>query len=92
MALNTKENSRTTREMVCVWLVLLITGYGFMLTMFLVIATTGRGVYAYPDGRTYTGEYKDERPHGRGTETAADGSILYDGYWTLGEFVGKSES
>jgi hypothetical protein len=46
-------------------------------------------MYYYPDGRRYNGEYKDDRPHGQGTETAADGAILYDGQWRVGEFIGK---
>jgi hypothetical protein len=48
----------------------------------------GHGVYHYPDGRCYSGEYKDDRPNGKGIQTASDGTILYDGQWTMGEFIG----
>jgi hypothetical protein len=47
----------------------------------------GAGVYTYPDGRIYTGEYKDERPHGSGTEMSPDGSIIFTGEWSMGEFL-----
>ena len=50
---------------------------------------TGQGRYQYPDGRTFVGEYHEDRPHGYGVMTAADGTtILYDGMWQLGEFIG----
>ena len=49
---------------------------------------TGRGVYHYPDGRVYNGQYKDDRPHGRGKQTDAHGAILYNGQWSMGEFIG----
>jgi hypothetical protein len=48
----------------------------------------GHGVYHYPDGRCYSGEYKDDRPNGKGIQTGSDGTILYDGQWTMGEFIG----
>jgi hypothetical protein len=46
----------------------------------------GPGIYHYPDGRCYTGEYRDDRPHGQGIQTGSDGATLYDGQWTMGEF------
>lgn len=49
---------------------------------------TGKGTYHYPDGRFYTGEYLDDRPHGQGTERSSVGEVLYDGQWALGEFIG----
>ena len=52
----------------------------------------GEGVYHYPDGRCYRGEYLDDRPDGLGTEIAADGTILYDGHWSAGEFVDDAEN
>jgi hypothetical protein len=51
----------------------------------------GTGVYTYADGRCYTGSYKDDRPHGYGKMTSSDGTVLYDGMWQLGEFVGANE-
>jgi len=47
----------------------------------------GRGAYNYPDGRRYEGEYQADRPHGIGRQIAADGSVLYDGQWNMGEFI-----
>ena len=47
----------------------------------------GMGEYLYPDGRRYTGEYKDDRIHGQGIQTASDGQVLYEGKWTMGEFI-----
>jgi len=47
--------------------------------------------YHYPDGRIYSGAYKDDRPNGHGTQTNADGTILYDGDWGMGEFIGGSQ-
>jgi len=47
----------------------------------------GLGEYLYPDGRRYTGEYKDDRLHGQGVQTSSDGTVLYEGQWTMGEFI-----
>jgi hypothetical protein len=49
----------------------------------------GEGRYCYADGRCYTGTYKDDRPHGYGIMKAEDGTIIYDGFWQLGEFIGN---
>jgi hypothetical protein len=51
----------------------------------------GTGVYTYADGRCYAGSYKDDRPHGYGKMTSSDGTVLYDGMWQLGEFIGTSD-
>jgi hypothetical protein len=48
----------------------------------------GQGVYVHADGRCYTGLYLDDRPHGYGVMKAVDGTVLYDGMWELGEFLG----
>lgn len=51
----------------------------------------GEGQYCYADGRCYTGTYRDDRPHGYGVlKAAADGAIIYDGMWQLGEFIGTA--
>jgi hypothetical protein len=52
----------------------------------------GEGIYTYPDKRCYTGAYHDDRPHGYGKMTSADGTVLYDGMWQLGEFIGNSNN
>ena len=40
----------------------------------------GRGVYTWPDGRKYDGEYKDDKKDGQGTYTWPDGK-RYEGGW-----------
>jgi hypothetical protein len=39
-----------------------------------------RGVFTYPDGTTYEGEWKDNRRHGHGVWTRPDGTV-YVGEW-----------
>jgi hypothetical protein len=51
----------------------------------------GYGEYVYPDGRSYQGEYRDDRPHGYGVEKSKDGTVLHDGQWTFGEFLGNDD-
>jgi hypothetical protein len=52
----------------------------------------GQGTYVYSDGRCYNGNYRDERPHGYGVLKAADGeTIIYEGQWEFGEFIGPVE-
>jgi len=46
------------------------------------------GTYVYADSRCYTGSYRDDRPHGYGVLRTADGAVIYDGMWELGEFIG----
>jgi hypothetical protein len=36
--------------------------------------------------------YHDDRPHGYGKMTTADGTVLYDGMWQLGEFIGTGST
>jgi hypothetical protein len=45
----------------------------------------GLGQYVYADGRCYDGDYKEDRPHGYGTLKGANGTVIYDGHWELGE-------
>ena len=40
----------------------------------LLAGCGGPRTETYPDGSTYTGEFKDGKPHGQGTLTLADGS------------------
>jgi hypothetical protein len=49
----------------------------------------GKGCYTYPDGRQFDGIYKDNEPDGNGTQTSSDGSVLHDGEWSMGEFLGS---
>ncbi len=47
------------------------------------------GVYVHADGRTYTGEYADDKPHGRGVLTDAKGTVIHEGNWKKGQFMGE---
>jgi hypothetical protein len=49
----------------------------------------GKGCYTYPDGIQFDGIYKDNEPDGNGTQTSSDGSVLHDGEWSMGEFLGS---
>ena len=44
----------------------------------------GIGVYTWQDGRSYRGEYKDDKKHGFGIYTWSDGR-LYSGHWCRGK-------
>lgn len=48
---------------------------------------SGIGEYVYPDGRKYRGEHKNDKLHGNGIQTASDGTVLYEGQWSMGEFI-----
>jgi hypothetical protein len=50
---------------------------------------SGHGVYVHADGRTYTGEYADDKPHGRGILTDPKGTVVNEGCWVNGQFVGN---
>ena len=44
----------------------------------------GKGTYTWPDGRSYEGEYKNDKKHGTGTYKWADGRV-YVGGWDSGK-------
>lgn len=44
----------------------------------------GKGVYKWEDGRTYEGEYLNDKKHGYGEYTWADGR-KYIGQWAEGK-------
>jgi hypothetical protein len=44
----------------------------------------GTGVFTWPDGRSYTGEYASDKKHGEGTFVWPDGKI-YEGEWKHGK-------
>jgi len=48
----------------------------------------GRGVYTWPDGDKYEGEWKGGKPNGRGVDTGPDGQ-KYDGEWKDGKQNGR---
>ena len=39
----------------------------------------------YADGAKYVGEYKDDKKHGLGKFTFADGTVLHDGEFENGQ-------
>ena len=44
----------------------------------------GMGIYKWNDGRSYSGEYSDDKKHGYGIYRWQDGR-QYSGYWVLGK-------
>ena len=54
----------------------------------------GYGVYTWPDGRKYEGQYKDDMKYGFGIYTWSDGRV-YQGWWLnrkqcgLGTYIAK---
>ncbi len=44
------------------------------------------GTATHPNGQKYVGEWKDDKFHGQGTYTYADGTVE-QGTWRDGEFV-----
>ena len=43
----------------------------------------GRGIFEFPDGRCYDGEYADDKKHGHGTFYWPDGR-KWEGPWVTG--------
>ena len=50
----------------------------------------GHGVFTWPDGRRYEGDYKDDKKDGYGIFEWADGK-KYKGYWQNGKQNGEGE-
>ena len=48
----------------------------------------GKGVFTWPDGRRYEGEYKDDKKEGYG-EFEWDGGKKYKGFWKNGKQHGE---
>lgn len=48
----------------------------------------GKGIFKWPDGRTYNGDYLNDQKHGYGEFTWPDGRY-YKGYWKEGKQHGK---
>ena len=73
------------------WFLAQILTSSFLHLVFVCIFffLLGRGEYTYPDGKRFEGEYKDDKPNGRGKQTASDGAVLFDGGWNQGEFLGS---
>ena len=50
----------------------------------------GEGIFTWPDGRRYEGQYKDDKKDGYGLFEWADGK-KYKGYWLNGKQNGEGE-
>ena len=50
----------------------------------------GKGVFEWPDGRKYEGEYKNDKKEGHGVFTWPDGR-QYDGNWKNGRQDGEGK-
>lgn len=50
----------------------------------------GRGAFKWNDGRTYEGEYNDDKRHGYGIFNWPDGR-MFKGFWNNGKQHGKGE-
>mmetsp|Transcript_8568 Transcript_8568/g.8523 ORF Transcript_8568/g.8523 Transcript_8568/m.8523 type:complete len:86 (-) Transcript_8568:9-266(-) len=50
----------------------------------------GSGVFTWPDGRKYDGEYENDEKSGHGVFTWPEGKI-YDGEWKNGKQNGKGK-
>lgn len=49
---------------------------------------SGHGVETYPDGSVYDGEFKASKPHGHGVLKSSDGTVIQEGEWENGKFIG----
>ena len=47
--------------------------------------------YIWEDGKYYKGEYKDNKPNGKGIKYYSNGNILYEGNFINGKFDGKGK-
>ena len=50
---------------------------------------SGYGIMRYPDGRVYEGQYLNGKRSGHGVIRGADGTIIQEGRYLDGEYVGK---
>ena len=50
----------------------------------------GKGIFTWPDGRRYEGEYRNDKKEGFGTFYWNDGKI-YKGNWKKGKQCGEGE-
>ena len=47
---------------------------------------SGKGVFTWPNGRHFEGEYKEDRRHGKGKLTKNDGTVV-QGDWLAGKLT-----
>ena len=48
----------------------------------------GHGMFRWNDGSFYEGDYSNDMKHGRGRYVSADRSVIEEGEWRGGNFVG----
>jgi hypothetical protein len=51
---------------------------------------SGQGTEFFVNDNKYAGEFKNDRPNGQGTLYATNGSVINQGIWVEGTFVGSS--
>lgn len=51
---------------------------------------SGQGTEVFANGNKYVGEFKNDKPNGQGTLYATNGSVINQGMWADGNFVGSS--
>ena len=49
----------------------------------------GQGTFSYVSGNKYVGEYRNGKLHGQGIYYDSDGTVLNQGIWQDGEFIGS---
>ena len=50
---------------------------------------SGHGIFRYADGRVHEGQYLNDKRPGHGVMRKADGTIIQEGRWLDGKYVGK---
>lgn len=50
----------------------------------------GKGVYKWPDGKKYTGDFVNDKKHGEGTFEWENGD-KYTGQWKNGKMAGEGK-
>ena len=58
------------------------------MVIVLSIKRRGQGIYIWPDGDKYVGEFKDDKYDGKGVLFRVDGEIL-SGTWSAGRLIDK---
>ena len=51
----------------------------------------GRGIFYYQDGSYYSGNWKDNQMHGKGSLYYSNGRLAYEGHWFMDSFHGKGK-
>jgi len=67
---------------------LVLTNGDYYEGQFSANSITGDGTLTFSDGRRYVGGWKDNLRHGKGVLYGVDGTVLLEGEWRDGEYVG----